>query len=77
VGRRVHEAAFVDAEKGRYELRGEFCHMSIDDLKLWLCKFVLEVRQADKNCHPPDSLNLFNRNICKPQQHSLRHCVLL
>jgi len=61
VGRRVREAASVDAEEGRYELRGEFCCMSIDDLKFWLCKFVLEVRQVDKNCHPPDLLNLLNR----------------
>jgi len=61
VGRKAREAAFVDAEDGRYELRGEFCHMSIDDSNFWLSKFVLEVRWVDKNCHPPDSLNLFNR----------------
>ena len=61
LGRRACEAAFVDADEGRYELRGEFCRMSVDNLKYWLCKFVLEVRRVDKNCHPPDSLNFLNR----------------
>jgi len=38
VGRRAREVAFVDAEEGRYELRGELCRMSVDNLKFWLCK---------------------------------------
>ena len=66
-GERV-KLPYVDDEERRYELRGEFCGMGVDELKFWLCKFVLEVRRVDKNCYPPDSLYM----ICTGLQRALK-----
>ena len=38
VPEKTQKLPFVDAEEERYKLRGEFCYMSDDDLKFWLCK---------------------------------------
>lgn len=59
---------FVDEEKGRYELTGDFCAMSNDALNFWLRKIVFKVCRVNRNCYPPDSLY----GICTGIQHSLR-----
>jgi len=59
-------AAIVDPEEGRYELRGDFCRMSIDDTKFWLWKLCLKLGWLTKNnCYPPDSLYM----ICTGLQY--------
>ena len=46
----------ADEEESRHELLPDFCTMPVESMKFWLCKFVLEVRRADGEYYPPDTL---------------------
>ncbi len=46
----------ADKVESRYELLLDFCAMSVESMKFWHCKFVLELRWADGEYSPPDTL---------------------
>ena len=60
----------ADEEESGHELLPEFCAMSVDSMKFWLCKFVLELRRADGEYYPPDTLYI----ICSGLNRSLKFC---
>ena len=58
----------ADLEEAHHELSEDIAKMSIESLQFWLPKFVLEVRRADQQHYPPDSLY----SICTGLQRSLK-----
>ncbi len=59
----------ADDDESRYELLPDFfCAMPVESMKFWLCKFVLELRRADGEYYPPDTLY----SICSGLNRSLR-----
>ena len=58
----------ADEEESRHELLPGFCAMPVGSMNFWLCKFVLEVRRADGEYYPPDTLYA----ICSGLNRSLK-----
>ena len=58
----------ADEEESKHALLPDFCAMPVESMKFWLCKFVLELRRADGECYPPDSLYA----ICSGLNRSLK-----
>jgi hypothetical protein len=58
----------ADEEENQHELLPNFCAMRVESMSFWLCKFVLELRRADGEYYPPDSLYA----ICSELNRSLK-----
>ena len=58
----------ADLEEANHGLSEDIAKMSITSLQFWLPKFVLEVRRADQQHYPPDSLY----SLCTGLQRSLK-----
>ena len=58
----------ADLEETHHELKEDVSKMSMESLRFWLPKFVLEVRHVDQQHYPPDSLY----SICTGLQRSLK-----